>query len=442
MTPATRKKMVVPNLAADDKGSMTLFSLYILVISLMLGGLAIDLTNVTASRTQLQVATDAAAHAALLSRETMSEEDAKAEALRVAALNMPEVQFNQVLSPEDIVFGRWSESSRSFTPMTGAREAVLVTARRSTARSNAVRTFLLKLVGRDSFDLSVFSLFTTYQPTCFREGFVASGVVDLQSNNSYSNGFCIHSNEYVSLNSNNYFEPGTVVSMPNTEDIDLPNSGYKTNLGLEDALRSGSYHIRILQQIDDIVAGLASHDDRHVPGYITSPGVGSILTIDGKQAIDQSKLTPGRIHNVTCGPSGLTINSAAFLEDVVIVTDCAVKFGQDVRLENVIIATRNTGAKSVTAAAGLQVGRNDHCAPGGGAQIITFGGMDFPSDLKMFGGQLLASGDINFAANANGIEGASMVAGGQISGTSNMEMGFCGTGMDGNFHASYFRMRG
>jgi hypothetical protein len=38
----------------------------------------------------------------------------------------------------------------------------------------------------------------------------------------------------------------------------------------------------------------------------------------------------------------------------------------------------------------------------------------------------IAKGDVSFAANANGIEGASIIAGGQISGTSNMTMGFCG----------------
>jgi hypothetical protein len=58
----------------------------------------------------------------------------------------------------------------------------------------------------------------------------------------------------------------------------------------------------------------------------------------------------------------------------------------------------------------------------------------------MFGGQILAKQNITFTANANGIQGAAMVAGGTISGTSNMSMGFCGSGMEHNFHAAYFKL--
>ena len=40
---------------------------------------------------------------------------------------------------------------------------------------------------------------------------------------------------------------------------------------------------------------------------------------------------------------------------------------------------------------------------------------------------------------AEGIEGASMIAGGLISGTSNMSMGFCGKSVEG-YEAEYFRL--
>ena len=66
--------------------------------------------------------------------------------------------------------------------------------------------------------------------------------------------------------------------------------------------------------------------------------------------------------------------------------------------------------------------------------------MSFPADLQIFGSQLLAKGDITFAANANGVQGASLIAGGEISGTSNMNMGLCGTGMEDNIEVNYYRM--
>jgi len=67
--------------------------------------------------------------------------------------------------------------------------------------------------------------------------------------------------------------------------------------------------------------------------------------------------------------------------------------------------------------------------------------MKFASNLQTYGGQFIAEGDIDFAANSDGVEGASMVAGGTISGASNLAMGFCGgSGMEDSFEAAYCRL--
>ena len=123
-------------------------------------------------------------------------------------------------------------------------------------------------------------------------------------------------------------------------------------------------------------------------------------------------------------------------------TSCDVTFGSGVVLENVIIASKSTDVRSMSAANGIQVGRDDNCAECGGAQLLTLGGMKFAAELKMFGGQLLAADDIEFEANANGIWGAAILSGGNIDGTSNAEMGFCGAGMEDNFEVPLFRLAG
>lgn len=95
---------------------------------------------------------------------------------------------------------------------------------------------------------------------------------------------------------------------------------------------------------------------------------------------------------------------------------------------------------SFSASSGLTLGKNDGCAEGGGVQLVTLGGMSLSANLAMYGSQLLAMKDIEFAARADGFQGAAIVSGGFISGTSNMNMSFCGTGMEDNFVAQYFRM--
>ena len=72
---------------------------------------------------------------------------------------------------------------------------------------------------------------------------------------------------------------------------------------------------------------------------------------------------------------------------------------------------------------------------------MTTGGMKFTADLRLYGGQLIAKKAISFSANADGIEGASIISGETIDGTSNMNMGFCdGSGMENNFESDYFRL--
>ncbi len=423
--------------AQDERGATTAFILFLIVCCLFVGGYAVDVGNVMTARTKLQIAADAAAHAALMTRETKSESDSILAAHNIALQNMPVDRFGTVLRDADVQFGEYDQASGTFTPVAGERNAVRVETRQEANNGNAISTFLLKLVGFREWNITTEAIFITYYPSCLREGFVAEDQVDLQSNNSFMNGFCVHSNAQVSMNSNNYFEPGTVVSMPDKTQVDLPNSGFESNVGLVDALHSGSWNIRIVSRIDELIADLAVYGSRQMPKYITSSDV-VVLT---NRNVEQIHLKPGRIHRFACrGGAAMTIKQDVIMDKVVLITDCKVKFEQGVILTDTVVATTENSAQSVTSASSLQVGKNDNCAAGGGAQIITIGSMAFPADLQIYGGQLLAVNDIQFSANADGIQGAAIVAGGTISGTSNMEMGFCGSGMENNFQAEYFKL--
>lgn len=422
----------------SESGAASILSLFLIFMLVMVAGFAIDVQNLMTARTRMQTAVDSAAHAALLSRESMTAEESQEVAVRVAMANMPEGRYGATVEPEDVIFGRWDAASHSFTADPDSRSAVTVLASRVDERENSIPTFLLHMVGFDRWQVVQSAIFTTYYPTCLREGFVANGVVDLQSNNTYTNGFCIHSNQYVSLNSNNTFEPGTVVSMSNLDDLELPNSGYKTNVGLEQALREGSWNIRIVPRIEKIVAQLERLEPEVTPDYIS----GSFRTLPDNRVSD-AELEDGFAYRYTCGSGGngtLTIDNDVLIRRNVIVTDCRISFNNGVQIQDSVIVSKSRASNALNSSSGLVIGKDDGCAAGGGAQLVTLGGMKFTSDLHIYGSQLLALGDIEFSANAEGVEGAAMVAGGTISGTSNMNMGFCGTGMEDNFQASYFKL--
>ncbi|MBS1302694.1 hypothetical protein GZH79_10155 [Loktanella sp. SALINAS62] len=151
-------------------------------------------------------------------------------------------------------------------------------------------------------------------------------------------------------------------------------------------------------------------------------------------------LVPGSMYDVSCSGKQLTIDGSTPLKNVVIVTDCPVKMSKGAALEDVLLVTKSVDSNSVTSPNGFRLGANDSCAAGGGAQIVTSGGINVASDLQIFGSQLIAQGDVTFAASADSVEGASIISAGKIDGTSNSQIGFCNTGMEDNIEIDYFRM--
>ena len=437
--------------AKSEDGSATILALSFVLIFLVMGGVAIDFNKAMAERTQLQIAADTAGHAALYEREMETAGDARATALNTITGILPVSYFgNTALTSTDVVFGVWDAETQTFTESANSKTAVRVRAEMTEARSNASKNILLNIIGQDTFDIGVETVYSTYFPSCFTEGFVAEEVVDIQSNNSFTDGFCIHSNSYVSLNSNNYFEPGTVVSMPDLATLDMPKSGFESNDGLQTALRTGEYRLRLLNQLPDIIDSFWSGQSDHLPPYVINGGTFDVdpdYYADGSYVGNgNNPLTPlnfeaHSVNRMNCGGTGKITMEAGVYSNFLFVSDCEIKFANGVVLEDVVIATTNTSATSMNSPQGLSIGRNDNCAAGGGASLMTLGGFNAAASLNAYGGQILAIGDIEFAANADGIQGVSFVSYGMIDGTSNMNMGYCqNQGMENAYRAPYFRM--
>lgn len=328
-----------------------------------------------------------------------------------------------------------------------------VTARRSKARHNAVSTFVSSFVGLTDWEVTAAAVAETYRPSCLREGFVADKGVDIQSNNGFAAGFCIHSNTGIKINQNNTFEPGTIVSMPSLDGLQVAASGFRQNNGLLDALRESFYKIRILNRITEITAALESGDLTRVSDYsaggvsqshlyLKTPGVVEVTVAGG--VLDPAQLTKGRIHRLNCTGTVKMMQDVTYSE-VAILSPCPIQFATGSKFEDVLLVTKSTATDSFKGPSGngstkMNFGKNDGCANGGGAQLVTPGGIKLAAGMNVYGSQFLAAGDIEFAANADGIEGISLVSGGQINGTSNMKMGFCGSGFNDNFEVDYYRL--
>lgn len=431
-----------------DDGALTSFGLFLTIAMICVGGLGIDVANAVMVRTHLQVAADSAAHAALVAREWKSPTEAKNVAVGVAQASLPAGKFGDSINAGDITFGTWDASTQTFTADPSSRDAVLVNTQRLQGRANGVTTYFLRFVGLYNLDVRSFSVFETYYPTCFREGFVAEQIVDVQSNNTYGNGFCIHSNTHVELNNGNTFLSGTIVSMPDKTDIVIPTDGFNSNPGLQDALRSGSYQFRVLDRIDAIIQYVDDPNSTYFRNdYVDIDPITGLpparVTLDRKDKLDNSTWVSGAVHEVSCNAANqkIMIPANTILTKGVLITNCKVEFGSGSEIRDIIMISESTEDDAFSGANGATIGRDDGCAAGGGAQLVTRGGMRFPAALQVYGGQLIAAKNVEFAARPDGIEGVSIVAGGSIDGSSLINVGFCGgAGMQNNFMAEYFRL--
>jgi hypothetical protein len=268
------------------------------------------------------------------------------------------------------------------------------------------------------WDLQTTAVTETWQPSCLQNGLAARGTVSLTSNNSFVYPYCIYSETQVSFQNNNSFQAGVVVSAP---DPVMISAGGGT-VGLEDAIVEDTLELRILDQLPDIIADLENPDSPYRPSYVL-PGEPMKTVLPGKVGVHA--FLPGFVHRITCnGGQSLTFEAGNYSQ-IVVLTNCAIKFNQNANFEDAVVATTNTDVKSMSSTSKMQIGRPDNCAPGGGANFLTLGGFSAAAALGLHSGQIVAAGNVSFTANADGLRGSSIVAGGTISGTANMAGAFC-----------------
>jgi hypothetical protein len=310
-------------------------------------------------------------------------------------------------------------------------------------RANSLPTFMLKIIGFDDWNVIRRSIYERYIPRCTVEGFMSEVLVDVTSNNVFQEGFCVHSNEVVELQNNNVFEPRAMVSMPDLTNLSIPSSGMDTNTGLEEALRMGFYDIAVSERIAAMHALVPDRTSALYPDHYLTTHVE--LRPNSNQRLEEGVWEEGRIHRIQCPNENrkIRIPRDTVLREGVLITNCQLEFGQGAALEDVIVLSTNTTPRAIDGPSSVRLGRDDGCDPGGDAQIITLGGVNVASGLSIFGSRIIAEGDVNFTAQADAVQGASILSNGEIRGTANGLAGTCGVdGMPTSLTRPYFRIVG
>ena len=470
------------NFISDDDGSGTVWCLFWSIIFLILIGVAIDAGNAYRWKMTMQITGDSAALAAAMTKDyqpyyddyvgggvTDSDARGKAAAMKIASQMMP--TSGEVILPEDIKFGTWNGSKF----VEGSGPAALVTVRRIAERGNSVPTFLLKLVGLWEWNINTVSVAERFVSDCDKNGVVTSDKIDFQSNNYYTNKICLHGYNGVEANQNKLYDPEVTVSMFDPEnDLTVPGGDTSKNIGLDDALSQNNLQPQIAQNVGNIINDLndlysgSALDAEYLPaaviaGYnngtsevISSTPTGQVLT---NTNIDEVQFESGNVYNISCNGGNNTIDlknpeptaeqgkgkatgntGPSTIEGAVIVTNCKVSLDSDLTLIDTIVATSNTSNMSVTGSSGVSIGDPDNCKPGGGAQILTSGGMHFAAKMQFHGSQLIAAGPISLAAQIDGISGTAIESTSRVDMASNNTLALCPGEADNAFESRRYRL--
>lgn len=373
----------------DEHGGMTVFWMLGLLILAVIGGLAVDISNLHRHKERLTLAADAAAQAgivALAAGKTSAE--IKAATLASVELNAPKAVVGPTTGANDVQLVRFDPKTRKV--VSGTPNAVQVTLHNDATVDNPVHTGLLRLAGIDSFDIDVTSVAYYGQPgNCTSSDMIyGKGQVTLTSGNTVGPSYCVHSQTAVWLPQQNFFAKGAGVSMPNLASC-KGKCVDSANPGIEDAVFAQNLNLtKVADHITKIrTAMLATTSDLKTAFFVNKSLAadlsslvstkimntsaknklvkGSVVTLTAAQYNDlmlatKGSLPSGLVYDVDCrdkgnGPataisigmgkdrknSSLTSTTIETVRQVVVISDCGFDVGPYARIDaSLAISTR------------------------------------------------------------------------------------------------------
>lgn len=155
-------------LARQRKGAVLVLAAILMTMVLAITALAVDLSYIALSKSQLQNTADAAALAGCFQLSS-GPATIRSAATSIAAKNKAGGYVIKVRY-DDIELGKWDKESASFEVLSGSDEssanAVRVTCYLSSSRKTPVNLFFAPVFGKDSTDITVHAIATTASSRC------------------------------------------------------------------------------------------------------------------------------------------------------------------------------------------------------------------------------------------------------------------------------------
>jgi hypothetical protein len=433
--------------SVNEAGGGTIMGLLWFVLLVGICGLAVDVTDGFRNRTMLQATADATALAAAIDLPD-NVPSVVATAVSYSVDNMGSDTNGFVLDTDDVHVGLWDAATKSLDTASAFPDSVMVTVSRSADNANAVPVNFLRIMGLRTWNVTAQAVAQRFIPGCLRDGLIAREIVDMSSNNSFVNEICIHGQQGVNLQSNNYFETGVNVSMIDLDTLEIPAIGMTSNIGLPPALRENNLDPRMVNHVNDVMLSFLDPTSDVQNSYTSTTE--DVVHEDEKFNLADAEY--GHIYFIECAPNkNVSIPSHSVIDGVVIIAECEIKINAGATITNSVLGSLSGGnpgqgvgggvsSANIGVAANVQLGAPDNCSDGGGVQLFSNATIHTAASTGIDGVQMVAAGDIELGARDLGINGISAQAGGTITLTSNNQFGLCSGGAPDLFTVDYYRL--
>jgi len=371
--PGLRRRL--RRLRRDARGAAVVQNVVMAGLLIGMGGFAVDTAYGFRAATMLQVTVDAAALAGAM--DLPDEAAAEATARAYVETNLPAGRFGDVLNAGDVVIGKWDGETRAFVPDGEAPlDAIRVDVGYGAAEGTGLPTLLLRLLGKPVFDIAASAIAIKTSDggamagaVCSSGGMFSAKKVESGSDNLFRAGYCLHGeDEGVKIGSDVTFESGAVLSMVNSNDLDQGSS----NRGVWEALEERSHEFMLLDEVRETVDRLFDGDQTVFPPWIYR----------GPYVVNKLPQNPKRGGFYIVNDVAEFKARSKWYQDLVVVAKKEVKIESDVKIRNVMLASRD----KILVGSYTTVGASDYCEQGRySVTMVAEENIEFGSNNKMRG---------------------------------------------------------
>ncbi len=197
------------SLARSEDGAASVWSIFWMTMMMMISGFVLDVSNAYRIRAQLQATADASALAA--AGKLPDAEAARNAAIALSEINMPVDTNGHVTLPSMVEIGYY-DASGGFVPDSEPFEAVRVSAARGNGAGLPVPTFLIGMMGKESWNVAASStariragISNGGGDICGGAMILSAGEMNTGGGNTFSDGVCLHGETGLHTGGNDWF---------------------------------------------------------------------------------------------------------------------------------------------------------------------------------------------------------------------------------------------